>query len=137
VLSFNAGEDVSGLVCLLVSVPSFGRFVFQTVRHLDGEAMGVVKTTIVVDEETWNAFRKFVSSRYGSSRMLSFAVEEALKSSNVVDMLVRFCEAIRLKADEYPSVRDVERRRPKLDTSAGTGIRGMRDERQTRILGLK
>jgi hypothetical protein len=37
--------------------------------------MADVKTTINVDEETWNEFKRNVASRYGSIRNLSSAVE--------------------------------------------------------------
>ena len=39
--------------------------------------MKTVKTTINIDEERLNAFKKTISSRYGSVRKLSSAVEEA------------------------------------------------------------
>ena len=99
--------------------------------------MGVVKTTIVIDEETWNEFKKTVSSRYGSLRMTSLAVEEAIKCFNAVEMLKGFSDAMGFVTSVYPSVREVEERRPKLGTSAGEEVRGMRDERQARLSGLK
>jgi len=99
--------------------------------------MGVVKTTIVIDEETWNEFKRSVSSMYGSPRMTSQAVEEAIKCFNSVELLKRFSNAIGLFASGYPSVREVQERRPKLETSAGEEVRRMRDERHARLSGLK
>ena len=52
--------------------------------------MTTVKTTIVVDEETWTEFKKVVSSRYGGLRKLSFAVEEAIKCFNAPELLRSF-----------------------------------------------
>jgi hypothetical protein len=99
--------------------------------------MGVIKTTIVIDEEAWKEFKRSVSSIYGSLRMTSFAVEEAIKCFNAVDLLKDFSNAMALNASGYPSVREVEERRPKLRTSAGEELRRMRDERQTRLSRLK
>jgi len=96
-----------------------------------------IKTTIVIDEETWNEFKKSVSSRYGSPRMTSLAVEEAIRCFNAVEMLRDFSNAMGLETGVYPSVREVEGRRPKLVTSAGEEVRGMRDGRQARLSGLK
>lgn len=99
--------------------------------------MGTVKTTIVIDEETWNEFKRSVSSRYGSPRKTSLAVEEAIKCSNAVELLKNFSSAMGLVADAYPSVREIEERRPKLETSAGEEVREIRDGRQARLSGLK
>lgn len=99
--------------------------------------MGIVKTTIVIDEETWNEFKRSVSSRYGSLRMTSLAVEEAIKCFNAVNLLRSFSSAMGLVTSAYPSVREVEERRPKMGTLAGEEVREMRDERQARLSGLK
>lgn len=98
--------------------------------------MGVIKTTIVIDKETWNEFKKSVSSIYGSLRMTSLAVEEAIKCFNAVEVLKNFSTTMGLVTSVYPSVREVEERRPKLWTSAGGEVRRMRDERQTRLSRL-
>lgn len=99
--------------------------------------MGVVKTTIVIDEETWKEFKRSVSSRYGSLRMTSTAVEEAIKCFNAVELLKSISRAMNLTIHAYPSVKEVEERRPTLGTSAGEEVRGMRDERQAGLSGLK
>jgi len=100
-------------------------------------SLGVVKTTVVIDEETWNEFKRSVSSRYGSLRMASLAVEEALKCFNAIKLLKKFSEAIGFVTSVYQSVREVEERRPKMGTSAGEEVRRLRDERQDRLSGLK
>ncbi len=99
--------------------------------------MGTIKTTIVVDEETWTEFKKAVSSKYGRFRKLSFAVEEAIKCFNLVELLKSFSSSIKLDTSIHPSSVEVKSRRPRLDTSSAEAVRKMRDERQTRISGLK
>jgi len=99
--------------------------------------MVTVKTTIVVDEKAWTEFKRVVSSRYGGVRKLSSAVEEAIRSFNAVEMLNSFSSSMGLDASVYPSIREVEIRRPKLGTSAGEVVRRMRDERGIRISGFE
>lgn len=97
--------------------------------------MTTVKTTVNIDEETWNRFKKTVSSRYGSIRNLSGAVEEAIKCFNTDELLSRFIETAGIDAGTYPSLKEVKESRPKLETSAGETVRAMRDERVARISG--
>jgi len=99
--------------------------------------MGGIKTTIVIDEETLNEFRRFVSSKYGSSRMTSSAVEEALKSFNAVEYLKKFSDLMKFEITAYPSAKEVEEGRPKLRTSSAKEVREMRDGRKNRLSGLK
>jgi len=99
--------------------------------------MTAIKTTILVDEKTWNEFRRSVSRRYGSPRMASQAVEEAIRSFNSFELLKRFSEAAGLITSTYPSVKEIQERRPKLGTSAGEEVRRMRDERQARLSRLE
>jgi hypothetical protein len=94
-----------------------------------------IKTTINVDKETWNEFKRTVSSRYGSVRNLSSAVEEAIQSFNTVELLNRFVEQKGIEIEVFPSVREIEEKRPKLESSAGEAVREMRDEREARISG--
>jgi len=98
--------------------------------------MKVIKTTIAIGEETWNEFKKIVSLRYGSSRVVSHAVEEAIRCFNAAELLKSFSGAMGI-AIEYPSIREVEERRPKLRVSAGEEVRGIRDERQARLSGFE
>jgi len=92
--------------------------------------MNTIKTTINIDEEAWNEFKKTVSSRYGSIRKLSYAVEEAIQCFNTAELLNRFSEMRGINASVYPSIREVEERRPRLEVSAGEVVRAMRDERE-------
>jgi len=97
--------------------------------------MADVKTTINVDEETWNEFKRNVASRYGSIRNLSSAVEEAILCFNTPELLSKFAELKEIDIGTFPSVKEIEERRPKLDTSTGKAVREMRDEREAGILG--
>ena len=97
--------------------------------------MTSVKTTINIDEETWKRFKRTVSSRYGGIRNLSGAVEEAIKCFNTEGLLSRFMEMAGIGMGAYPSLKEVEERRPKPGTSAGEVVRAMRDERVARISG--
>jgi len=89
----------------------------------------VIKTTVNIDEETLREFRKVVASRYGSTRKLSAAIEEAIKSFNTSESLKSFAKTQGIDTTTFPSVREVEKRRPTLETSAAETVRAMRDER--------
>lgn len=95
--------------------------------------MTTVKTTINIDEDTWNRFKKAVSSNQGSLRNLSSAVEEAIRCFNTDELLESFMEMRGIERGRYPSLREVEGSRPKLETSAGKAVREIRDERDARI----
>lgn len=99
--------------------------------------LGTVKTTIVIDEETWTEFKKVVSSNYGGLRRLSFAVEEAIKCFNAADLLKSFSSIIGTGTSIHPSSNEIKGRRPKLRTSSAEVVRKMRDEREARISGFK
>ena len=99
--------------------------------------MGTVKTTIVIDEETWTEFRKVVSSNYEGTRRLSFAVEEAIKCFNTADLLKSFSNIIGSGNTIHPSSNEIKGRRSKLRTSSAEVVRVMRDEREARISGFK
>ncbi|MEM2843070.1 MAG: hypothetical protein QXZ53_04245 [Candidatus Bathyarchaeia archaeon] len=104
------------------------------VNNINSELyMGFIKTTIIIDEETWSEFKKIVSLRYGNLRMISHAIEEAIKCFNVVEVLKGFSNAMGLAINEYPSSNEVKEKRPKLNSSAGKEVRRMRDERQNRL----
>ena len=98
--------------------------------------VGSVKATIVINEGVWNEFKRMVSSRYGFKKF-SFALEEVIKCFNAAELLSTFSKFMGITISVYPSVKDVENRRPKLKTSAGKIIREMRHERETRVYGFK
>jgi len=93
------------------------------------------KTTINIDEETWNRFKKAVSSRQGSLRNLSGAVEEAIRTFDTEELVKALMEATGIEPGGFPSLREVEDGRPRLATSAGETVRAMRDERDARVSG--
>ena len=93
----------------------------------------VTKTTVNIDEETLREFRKAVASRYGSTRKLSAAIEEAIKSFNTSESLKSFAKARGIETSSFPSVREVQKRRPTLETSAAETVRAMRDERTAHL----
>lgn len=99
--------------------------------------MTTVKTTINIDEETWNRFKRAVSSRQGSLRNLSGAVEEAIKAFDTEELMNAFMGAMGIETGRYPSLNEVEEGRPRSVTSAGETVRVMRDERDARLSGHK
>ncbi len=76
-----------------------------------------VKTTVNIDEEVWEEFKRAVNRRYGGTRNLSKAVEEAISSYNTVELLREAAKALDVEPGEYPSSSEVEKNRP---TAAGT-----------------
>jgi hypothetical protein len=97
--------------------------------------MTVTKTTINIDEETWNRFKRTVSTRQGNLRKLSGTVEEAIRAFDTEELVRAFMEATGIEPGGFPSLREVEEGRPRLDTSAGEAVRAMRDERDARVSG--
>jgi len=97
--------------------------------------MTTVKTTINIDEEIWSRFKNIVSSRRGSLRNLSGAVEEALRSFDTEELIRAFAEIMEIETGRYPSLGEVEESRPTPETSAGEAVRAMRDRRDARIPG--
>ena len=95
--------------------------------------MDAVKTTINVDDETLREFKRITTSRYGSTRKLSAAIEEAMRSYNSTMILSEYAEKEGITLTSYPSSREVEEKWPKVEASAGTEVREMRDARETSI----
>ena len=95
--------------------------------------MGPVKTTINVDEEALREFKKAASIRYGTSRKLSLAVEEAMRNYNTTTILTEYARREGIPLEPLPSSREIMDRRPAVDGSAGNELRAMRDERQASV----
>jgi len=95
-----------------------------------------IKTTIVVDEELWKRFKEFVFQRYGSYRKLSEAIEESIKTMDSVGLILEFAKLMGISGI-FPSSREIVKRRPSVDVSAGKVLREMRDDRETRLSRLK
>ena len=95
--------------------------------------MDTVKTTINVDDETLREFKRMVTSKYGSARRLSIAVEEAMRTYNSMEILSAYAEKEGIALATYPSSREVEERRPLVKASAGETVREMRDAREISV----
>ncbi|RLG59098.1 MAG: hypothetical protein DRN95_02905 [Candidatus Hydrothermarchaeota archaeon] len=80
-----------------------------------------IKTSIVIDREVWEAFKKKVALERGL-RNISQAIEEAIEDE-VVDIL--FEKAF---IDITPII-EVKPIKPRVKTNAGKTIREMRDSR--------
>lgn len=95
--------------------------------------MNSVKTTINIDEETLTEFKKTASSRYGGSRKLSLAIEEAIRNYNTTTILTNYAKMEGIPLEAIPSSKEITDRRPTVDCSAGEELRAMRDERAASI----
>jgi hypothetical protein len=94
-----------------------------------------VKTTILVDDQLLKQFRELAVSKYGTSRMLSSEFEEALRAFSALEVIKSLAVRLGVKIDQYPSLDEVSRNRPRVAASAGKGVRGTRDKRAQRLLG--
>jgi hypothetical protein len=73
------------------------------------------------------------SSRYGSVRKLSAAIEEAMRSYNSRGILSAYAKKEGIALVAYPSPREVKERRPSVRASAGEEVREMHDAREAGI----
>ena len=92
--------------------------------------MQKTKTTIVVDKQLLDQFKRLTSLKRGTSRTLSAELEEAIKAFSPPETLSSLAAKLNLKIDRFPSLNEIVQNRPKVGVSAGTIIRGMRDERK-------
>jgi len=99
--------------------------------------MQKVKTTLVVDKRLLDQFKKLTSMKRGTSKALSTEFEEALRAFSPMEIISSLIAALSLKIDQYPSLGEVAKNRPRVKISAGRIVREMRDEREQRILGHK
>ena len=97
--------------------------------------MTKVKTTILVDDQLLKHFRDLAVSKYGTSRMLSSEFEEALRAFSALEVIKSLVGRLGVKIDQYPSLDEVSRNRPRVAASAGKVVREIRDERAQRPLG--
>jgi len=92
-----------------------------------------IKTTISVDEDTLNEFKKIVLSRRAGSRNLSHALEEAMRNYNTTAMLKEYARKKGISLESLPSAMEIMNRRPSTDMSSGEEIREMREDRAIRL----
>ena len=95
--------------------------------------MGLVKTTVNIDEETLKEFKRNALARYGGSRKLSLAIEDSMKNFNTAAILIGYAKRENILLEEIPSSREVMDRRSRVDWSMEDELRAMRDERAARI----
>lgn len=93
------------------------------------------KTTIVIDDKLLEDFRRLAASKYGTARMMSSEIEEALRAFSPLETIKGLATKLGLKINRYPSVSEVSRKRPRVAASSGKVVRKMRDERAQRLLG--
>jgi len=94
-----------------------------------------VKTTLNIDEEKWTNFKRATSSLYGGEKTLSEVAEEAIESYDGVTAIRKFAEKRGYKLDPYPSLREIEDRRPTMPDSSVGILREMKNGRQNRVSG--
>ncbi|MCK4438530.1 hypothetical protein KAV47_05610 [Candidatus Bathyarchaeota archaeon] len=95
--------------------------------------MTTVKTTINIDEDVWEEFKRTVARRYGGTRNLSQVVEEALMNYNTLELLRASARELGVDLGRYPSSNEVEMNRPMVPGSSAEFVREMRDERADRV----
>ncbi|HEX9915913.1 MAG TPA: hypothetical protein VGB32_13440 [Candidatus Bathyarchaeia archaeon] len=93
-----------------------------------------VKTTINIDEEVWEEFKRTVDRNYGGSRNLSKVVEEAIRNYNTLELLREAAKALNIEPGAYPSSTEVETNRPSAEGTSRL-VREMRDDREARLHG--
>ena len=94
-----------------------------------------VKTTVLIDKNLLDQFKKLTSMKHGTSKALSSEFEEALRSFSPLEIMSSLIATLNLKIGQYPSLEEVAKNRPRVRISAGRIVREMRDEREQRILG--
>lgn len=92
--------------------------------------MQKTKTTIVVDKQLLDQFKRLTSAKHGSPRTLSSELEEAIRAFSPPEILSSLAAKLNLKIDRFPSLDEIVQIRPKVNISAGRIIREMRDERE-------
>ena len=108
------------------------RLAIWTVNHTQK-----VKTTILIDKHLLDQFKRLASAKHGTSRTLSAEFEKALRASSPSEILTAAATRLNLAIDRYPSLDEIIQKRPRVDVSAGTTVREMRDGRGQRVLGHK
>lgn len=96
--------------------------------------MTKVKTTILVDDQLLKHFRDLAVSKYGTSRMLSSEFEEALRAFSGLEVIRSLAARLGVKIDQFPSLDEISRNRPRVAASAARLLRETRDERAERLI---
>jgi hypothetical protein len=92
-----------------------------------------VKTTINVDEERLTRIKRTAQNIYGDSRSLSELMGDAAESFDAEAILEAFTRKMGWEPIEYPSLREIEERRPTSTEGSAQIIREMRESRADRV----
>ncbi len=92
-----------------------------------------VKTTINVDEERLTRIKRTAQNLYGDSRSLSELFSDAAESFDGEAILEAFAKEMGWDEIPYPSLREIEERRPTSTEGSEKILREMRDGRANRI----
>jgi len=99
--------------------------------------MAKAKTTILIDKDLLDQFKRLASLKHGTTRSLSSEIEEALRAFSPFEILSSAAKRLGQRIDHYPSLREVAKNRPRVKISAATVVREMRDERERHLFGHK
>ncbi len=94
------------------------------------------KTTLLLDAAVWRRFQEEVQ-RHEGGRAASGEVERLLRGADPRVFMDALAKVFPRPEGGWPSLRDVERGRPKIRAEVATLIREGRDEREDGVLGLK
>jgi hypothetical protein len=94
---------------------------------------GTVKTTINVDEERLTRIKRTAQNLYGDARSLSELMGNAAESFDAESILEAFMKKMGWEKTEYPSLKEIEERRPVSKVDSTNIIREMRDNRADRV----
>jgi len=106
------------------------------VCRIGGEQMGRVKSTLSIDKEVWEEFKRHVVAKYGNLRKLSVEAEEALSQYTSTRFLSESARLLGVTIKGYPSSQEVKANRSRVKVSASQIIREARDEREKSISRL-
>jgi hypothetical protein len=94
------------------------------------------KTTLLIDADIWRSFHEYVSRRRGP-RAVSLEVEKLLRGTDLRAFDRALASVFGPRSAGFPSLEEVESRRPRSRVEMAALIREERDETDDRILGLK
>jgi hypothetical protein len=94
------------------------------------------KTTLLLDADVWHSFHEYVTRRRGP-RAVSREVEIMLRGTDIKAFTRALTSVFGPMPSGFPSLEEVEMRRPRLQADMTRLIREERDERDGRVLGLE
>ena len=94
------------------------------------------KTMLLLDAEVWRRFQEEVL-RYDGGRATSTRVEKLIAATDPARIVAAVAGTWPSPREGFPSLVEVERRRPRPRRPVSNLIREDRDSRDDRVLGLK